>query len=646
MRSKPLFCPKCGGLIPPGSITCPRCGYSLLYKDVPLTLKYLEGLLSKERREERKRVLRDRVPAEVVDIDTVNNIVTFECIFNPGFKEGDVIGYVNHGIIEHVGTVINEGRILTVSLYKKPAFKEGQKLELCNTEVLVGYDLQLELIHRIKENQLDSFEELAISCVFSKDRKMGGLKYVQLREAKDVKKGFFLDESQRRAVKAILGLGEGELLLIIGPPGTGKTRVIAKAAYELMNMGKRVLITSHTNRAVDNALEILPVEYALRVGRPEKVLPGLRQYLLSYKARTALGYKLRKLESEILRRRKVIKKSHELVDNWREVGDYVRYNQALNRLRLFKKQLKDLYNERNAMLRAENARLVGEARIIGSTLIKSQLPPLDGEKFDYVIVDECSQASVTLALLGMTKASRWVLVGDHKQLLPVFQTVKDKSLQKQLSAFTYLLDKYDHRKLWLRYHYRSNSKIIGFSQKYIYNGEIAPVESCNKIKLELSRHHVSMKFLDPDIPVVFIHVDGMEVVERGGSRVNKAEARVVAEIVSALKELSVKSTNIGIITPYRAQRDHIKEIIMDESIEVNTVDSFQGREKDVIIFSVVSTKDLSFVEDENRLNVAFTRAKKKLIVIGNVSGISEYEGLLSKFVAYVRNLNGFFEWRE
>jgi superfamily I DNA and/or RNA helicase len=154
-----------------------------------------------------------------------------------------------------------------------------------------------------------------------------------------------------------------------------------------------------------------------------------------------------------------------------------------------------------------------------------------------------------------------------------------------------------------------------------------------------------MEYLNPDIPVVFIHVNSVESVREDGSRYNDIEAKIAVRIVKVLKNLNVRSEDIGIITPYRAQRDYIKEILGDDNVEVNTVDSFQGREKDVIIFTITSTRDMTFVEDENRLNVAFTRARRKLIVIGNANSIRKEHKLLSTFLTYAKERNGYFTIR-
>jgi len=631
------FCSLCCSWLPPGLFICRRCGYSE-NKDI---FKFIESLLLSERENE-KNVHKEKVPSKVIDVS--EGLVTLDCQF-PKFEEGDIVGYVIKSHVEPMGMVIGGGKTLTISLRRPLKLKEGQSLHLCETEVLVGYDLQIELIERIKSGKLEGLERRAYSIVFGRPN-LGKLRRDRLADRRDIKDGFPLDDYQVEAIEAILGLRNGECLLVIGPPGTGKTRVIAKAALELANRGERVLITSHTNRAVDNAIELLPVDITLRVGRPEKVVPNIRPYLLSYKTRTVLGLRLECLEKEISELKNTLKEyyKYKLIDEWHKVGYKEKVECIRNKLHEVKSKLKILYEERNSMLLRESTKLVRDAHIIGSTLIKSNLPPLINERFDTVLIDECSQASITLALLGMIKAKKWILVGDHKQLLPIFQELdtSDKKTLEELSIFCYMLKKYNERAVWLKQHYRSNNEIIGFSQRYIYNGNIVPVKGCRNIKLNLQSYTREVAFLNPELPVVFLHVDGIESIEEAGSRFNEREAEATKRIVQILKDLGIESHEIGIITPYRAQRNYIKELLEDEEIEVNTVDSFQGREKDIIIFDVTSTQDMNFVEDESRLNVAFTRARKKLIVLGNANSINQYQGLLSKFISYVKERNGYF----
>ena len=620
----------------------------MLKEDAPQTngknlFFLLRKLLREEKERERKRAHGDRVKAEVVSI--TEDAITFSCE-RPGFEEGDAVGYFNGEEVVPIGLALTGGSFLTVERSKQIELKEDQEVELCRNEVLIGYDLQISLMDRILEGGLDEIGRNAVLCVLG-GLKFGDLKRREISDRKDARGRIELDESQVEAVECILGLDDFELLIIVGPPGTGKTKVIAKAALELQKRGERVLIASHTNRAVDNALESLPVDISLRVGRPEKVLEEIRPYLLSYKARTALGSRLERIEKEISNVRNGLKELNNQLDDWKRIRYWEKYRETKEIIKREHKKLKDLYEERNKMLTEESRKLVGEARIIGSTLIKSGLPPLNDENFDIVLIDECSQASISLALLGMMKARKWVLVGDHKQLLPIFQSIKDKNELEMLSSFCRMRNLYRNREIWLTRHYRSNSRIINFSCKYVYDGKISPVKECERIKLEIRGYPVDMEFLNPDIPVVFLHVNGDEGVE-GGSRYNSAEVLAVDKLVRTLKRLGIDGTRIGVITPYRAQRNRIAESLKDDRVEVNTVDSFQGREKDVIIFSVTSTEDMGFVGDENRLNVAFTRARKKLIVVGNAESIERSQsaaGLLYKYVLYARDLGGFFKWR-
>ena len=151
--------------------------------------------------------------------------------------------------------------------------------------------------------------------------------------------------------------------------------------------------------------------------------------------------------------------------------------------------------------------------------------------------------------------------------------------------------------------------------------------------------------MDPEKPVVFISVNGTERYDISNSKYNEKELQTVSKIVQELINHGVKHKDIGIITPFRAQRHKIKSKIKKRNLEVNTVDSYQGREKDVIIFSITGTSSFDFIEDENRLNVAFTRARKKLIVIGNRDSILHHSpyGLLSDYIQYAASLKGYVD---
>ena len=594
-----------------------------------MKLPNLKDILIREKQEALKDVLKLIVPARVLDVS--QGIATLESNHANLFESGDVLGLVfsHEGkiTIQQLGTVIDSSQdILTV--FADLDLKEGWDLRITNYEPLIAFDLQIGLIERIEKGELQGFEERAVDVFFG-NVKAGKIKRVELKDKRNVKAEYSLDKSQIESVEAALALEDGEFLLIRGPPGTGKTVVIAKIAYELAR-NEKVLIASHTNRAVDNAIEELPVEVALRVGRPEKVLPNIRKYLLGYKARQGLGEKLEEIEREISKTLKLLFKIEE--DARKTLGFE---KSKLNEVRRkYKEHVRHLYTERNEMLRKSSEELVEKMPVIGSTLVKSQLYPLSTVSFDTVIIDECSQASITLALLGMVKGRKWILVGDDKQLLPIFRTLRDS---EKLSAFVSLLNKYPHRMEMLRIHRRSHPEIIGFSAKHVYEDKIKPAEECRKQILKIKSNHPVLN----EKPVVFVHVEGEEERE-GRSKFNSREIEVCVELIRELKKY-LNPEKIGVISPYVAQRKRIAE--RAKGVEVDTVDAFQGREKDVIIFSVTSTGSMDFVSNPNRLNVAFTRARKKLIVVGNGRAIYRFkDSMLYKFLEYVYELNGIYDW--
>jgi len=602
-------------------------------------LGYLEDLIRKERIDRIKNIGRDRVKGVVIGFS--HGVVTISTLSINDFCEGDGVALIRGDSIKLIGVVmIEDKKNIVVRLTSNIGFHIGERVEICKSEVLIGYDLCLNLIERIREWSLSSRELAAVNIVF-KNIDMGPINRVHLSDTRDIRDNFHLDRYQIEAVESILGLRKGEILLIVGPPGTGKTRVIAKAAYELAKRGEKVLITSHTNRAVDNAIELLPLEISLRVGRPEKTLSHVRKYLLSYRAKRDLGRKFRELENEIKRLNENIRKLRRKYK--KPYSSKKRISRLLNK---HEKLLREKIVWRDRMVKRANSKMIGGARIVASTLIKSQLYPLENIRFNTVLIDECSQVSVILALLGMVKADKWVLIGDHRQLMPIFKTINKKDeMLSDLSAFSRLKNKYGQRVVWLKKYYRGNPIIIGFSSKYIYEEEIIPSERSREIKLDisipLSRDAL---FLDPSRPIVFIDVRGEERTLRGGTRYNPAEVDVIANIVKLIKKY-LENVEVGIITPYKIQRKKIREIIDDRRIEIGTVDSFQGREKDIIIFSITATNNLKFVANPNRLNVALTRAKKKLIVVGNLNSIKNCkEDLLKQFIKYVSKNKGIFDW--
>ena len=204
--------------------------------------------------------------------------------------------------------------------------------------------------------------------------------------------------------------------------------------------------------------------------------------------------------------------------------------------------------------------------------------------FDTVIIDECIQISIPLGLMGLIKGQKWVVIGDHVQLLPIFKNIKidDINLHKKVSIF--LIEKFD-KDAYLSVHYRSLPDIIEFSKEFIYKKDkrnpinIEVNKDSSKTCKNLENLLSSVSFLK--YPVVFIDVAGACKTEEGESVYNEKEIKVVQEIVNTLKDLDLEGERIGIVTLYVAQAKKLRELIKDSGIEINTVNSFQGREKDI-----------------------------------------------------------------
>jgi KaiC/GvpD/RAD55 family RecA-like ATPase len=480
---------------------------------------------------------------------------------------------------------------------------------------------------------------------------------------------FPLNESQQDVINHVLGMQPGDLYTVVGPPGTGKTEVIAKAAHELANNGERVLVTSHTNIAVDNVIEKLAddnLHRVVRVGRPEKVSTQAKELMLEKvidsdaESVSDLLQRVDELKAEISEYQGRINAleehkqylnndvDHRLQDSDKEAKIDAEIAAEREELTTLQRQLRDKWEEAEATS-------VKQADITGATLVRSQLGGLAQVDFDTVIIDEASQISTPMGLLAMATAKKWVVVGDHNQLLPVLKTLKTDSGRPPdgASIFNFLRNQFGED-AWLRTHYRSATPIIGFAREHVYDSQIDIATTDTQEFTAPSHLGSDSLFVDEILsePVSMVATgDEQGWRKRYGSPFNKQEASVCTQLVARLvQDYDLDPDQIGVITPYRGQRNVIRDKLDAEyAVDVETVDGFQGRERDIIIYSVVGTDpgSLQFAGDPNRFNVAATRPKSKLVVVGNVDRIGSKttrDNILRSFIAYADTRNAVFDW--
>ncbi len=266
--------------------------------------------------------------------------------------------------------------------------------------------------------------------------------------------------------------------------------------------------------------------------------------------------------------------------------------------------------------------IMEESDVVAATTHASISPLLDVIDIDTVIMDEASQVSLINSIIPLVRADKFVLVGDDKQLEPIDEKHLSPTLNE--SVFTRLKRYHEEIRCMRSYtfldtQYRMNKEIVDISSEIFYDNKLRTADRASNRRLDID---IDDAVLSKDNSVVFIDFKGSGAyhITNGGTHCNKFEIRVIHNIVSRILQ-STNNCEIGIITPYRLQREKIKEILGDISdlVEVDTVDRFQGREKDVIIFSFVRASGNAgrFLNNRSRLNVAITRARKKLIILGN-----------------------------
>ena len=432
-----------------------------------------------------------------------------------------------------------------------------------------------------------------------------------------------LNESQKVACEAAISQ---RLTLIQGPPGTGKTHTAVRIlqSWSSQNVGT-ILAVADSNVAVDNLLEgLLGLGVsAVRLGQPVKVRESLREATVDAQ-----------MESHPLRR---------------DLEEHLELNEKLARRipgmkgkekGLAHRDLNRGWKEVRRIERQMRDDILDRAQVLCCTCIGVGHQLLDGRKFTRVLLDEATQATEPASLVPLVRGARQiVLVGDHRQLPPTVISRRAENGGLRRSLFERLVAM-GIEPMLLDTQYRMHPAISDFPNRIFYEGRLV-----DGITAADRPNPAGLLWNDWEVPMAFLPVNGDELLSPdGASKENPAEAGWVAKILENLLQAGdLEETNIGIITPYAGQVRAIRDALPErnDSVEVHTVDGYQGREKEVIIFSCVRSNSdgiVGFLSDARRLNVALTRAKRGLIVIGDPDTLRNDETWAS-WLDYIRNRN-------
>ena len=436
-----------------------------------------------------------------------------------------------------------------------------------------------------------------------------------------------LNPSQQAAVA--FALGASDVAVIHGPPGTGKTTTVVELIRQAVGEGQRVLACAPSNTATDHLLEKL-VEAGLKVvrlGHPARVTERLRDHALDLMVERHENTKIAQ---------QMFREADEL---FRQAGRTTRAKPRRGARAETRREAKELKRHARQLEKQAAEHILDSVEVVcATTTVDNDL--LGDRQFDLAVIDEACQSTEPGTWVPLLQAYRVVLAGDHCQLPPTVVSRQAADEGFAISAQEKLVERYgDAITHLLTDQYRMHQAIMGFSSQQFYDGQLVADASVRDHVLadldgvssnELTQH-----------PITFIDTAGAgweeELEPDGESRRNIEEGRLVLRKVAALREAGLASEAIAVIAPYAAQVRWLREQSSDPELEIDTVDGFQGREKEAVLISLVrsnATGEIGFLGDTRRMNVALTRARRKLIVVGDsatLGGHDFYHALLEYF---------------
>lgn len=511
---------------------------------------------------------------------------------------------------------------------------EGHALDIQSSETPMGVQLSFD------ETSYQTMFDALARVIAAKGNRMAYLRNLFYSTTPAERFSFepirfpWLNASQEKAVNEILQAKD--VAIVHGPPGTGKTTTLVEAINETLMRESQVLVCAQSNMAVDWISEKLVDRgvSVLRIGNPTRVNDKMLGFTYERRFEAHADYPqlwaIRKAIRELRHQRK---------------GRDEHFHQKMERLK-----------SRAAELEIRiNAELFGEARVIATTLVGSANRLLEGRRFDTVFIDEAAQALEAACWIPVRRASRVVLAGDHCQLPPTVKSIAALKGGLGKTLMERLVEIKPSCVTLLQTQYRMNEQIMRFSSDYFYGGKVT---TAPQIKYR--------GILDYDIPIEWDspqttgQTDGPEhtgetFVGETYGRINKGEAQLTLDKLQQYfskigkQRILDEHIDVGVISPYRAQVQYLRQLIRKRDffkpfrklISVNTVDGFQGQERDIILISLVRDNEqgqIGFLRDLRRMNVAITRARMKLIILGDASTLTKHP-FYRQLYEYVQELN-------
>lgn len=482
-----------------------------------------------------------------------------------------------------------------------------------------SYRLMFEALHEVIYSKVNRLAELR--DIFHSTLKTSRFQLMPQRFP-------WLNNTQEEAVNKVLCAKD--VAIVHGPPGTGKTTTLVEAIYETLRKENQVLVCAQSNMAVDWISEKLVDRglSVLRIGNPTRVNDKMLGFTYERQFESHPDY------PQLWGIRRTIRELY----SQRRKGGNENFHQKIN-------ALKDRANELEIRIKAA---LFSDARVIACTLIGSANHILDGQKYNTLFIDEAAQALEAACWISIHKAHRVILAGDHQQLPPTIKSVEAAKGGLERTLMQSIVEQHPECVSLLKVQYRMNNDIMKFSSEWFYNGELT------------SAPNVCYRgILDYDTPIEWIDTGILEdahedFVGESYGRINKPEAELcLNKLMSYITRIGKhrildEQIDFGVISPYKAQVQYLRQLIRRNSffkpfhdlITINTVDGFQGQERDVIIISLVRANEngqIGFLSDLRRMNVAITRAKMKLIILGSRETLTRHHFYKSLW-HYIQNV--------